>query len=338
IGAVTIISAVMMALIQHNYKKLLGYHAVSQVGYMVTGIGLGTPLGIAGGLFHMLNNTLYKSGLFLTSGAVYKQTKENNLENLGGLALSMPFTFFSALIFALSISGVPPFNGFISKWVIYQGIIELGKSGGTLVSNLWFVWLGAAVLGSALTLASFIKLIGGIYLGKKNNLLKNIKEVSIFMWLPSMIITVLCVGFGIWGTSYVLPKLIAPITGKIRYIGFWSSQTGGILIIAGIVLGIALYYLGTIKNIKRKKVFIGGEPVSNEINYSTVEFYKTISGFNIIKQLYHGAKKKYFDIYDIGKNFILYLNGILKKAHTGILPLYILWAFIGLIIILLILV
>ena len=104
IGSITIIAAVMMALVQHNYKKLLGYHAVSQVGYMVTGIGLGTPLGIAGGLFHMINNALYKSGLFLAGGATEKQTNEEELDKLGGLAVYMPITFFSALIFALSIS------------------------------------------------------------------------------------------------------------------------------------------------------------------------------------------------------------------------------------------
>ena len=93
VGAVTILSAVLMALVQHDLKRLLSYHAVSQVGYMVLGIGTGTPVGLAGGLFHMLNNTIYKSALFLCAGAVEKQTGSTDLDRLGGLARVMPLTF-----------------------------------------------------------------------------------------------------------------------------------------------------------------------------------------------------------------------------------------------------
>ncbi len=341
IGSVTIIAAVMMALIQHNYKKLLGYHAVSQVGYMITGIGLGTPIGIAGGLFHMFNNALYKSGLFLTAGAVNKQTKEDQLENLGGLATAMPLTFLSTVIFALAISGVPPFNGFVSKWVIYQGIISFGQAGaGSLASQLWFVWLSAAVLGSALTLASFIKLIGGIYLGRPKEEFKKIKEVSVLMWLPSLIIALLCIGFGIWGTAVILPKLIVPISGEFSFIGMWKSQSVGILIIAGIVLGIILYYLGTFKNVKRRRHFVGGELLSKhkDLQFPTVEFYKTIENLKFFNWFYEKAKEKYFDIYDLGKKGVLFINGIFSQAHTGILTRYIIWVLIGLGIILFILV
>ncbi len=120
IGAITIIGAVMLALVQHNYKELLGYHAVSQVGYMIIGIALGSPLGIAAGLFHMVNHALYKSGLFLTAGSVEKQTGKEDLDKLGGLSKNMPITFFTALVCAFSISGIPPFNGFYSKWMIFR--------------------------------------------------------------------------------------------------------------------------------------------------------------------------------------------------------------------------
>ena len=85
IGVLTIIFAVMMAMIQHNFKRLLGFHAVSQVGYMVVGIAIATPLGIAAGLFHMVNHALYKSGLFLSAGSVATRTGKNNLYETGGL-------------------------------------------------------------------------------------------------------------------------------------------------------------------------------------------------------------------------------------------------------------
>src|SRR4030042_5389712 len=120
----------MMSLIQHDLKRLLGYHAVSQVGYMVLGIGTGNPIGIAGGLFHMLNHAIYKSCLFLSGGSVEKKAGTTELDKLGGFAKIMPITFVTFVIASLAISGVPPFNGFASKWMIYQGIIEIGKNGG----------------------------------------------------------------------------------------------------------------------------------------------------------------------------------------------------------------
>ena len=125
-GSLTIVCAVMMALIQHDLKRLLGCHAVSQVGYMVLGIGTGNPIGIAGGVFHMLNNAIFKSCLFLSAGAVEKKAGTTDLDKLGGLSKTMPVVYMAFLIASLAISGVPPLNGFFSKWMIYQGIIEIG--------------------------------------------------------------------------------------------------------------------------------------------------------------------------------------------------------------------
>lgn len=172
-GSITIVAAVMMALIQHDLKKLLGYHAVSQVGYMVLGIGTGNPLGIAGGLFHMVNNAIYKSCLFLSGGAVEKRTGTTNLEKLGGFAKIMPISFVTFLIASLAISGVPPLNGFASKWLIYQGIIETVRNGG----YLWVLWLVAAMFGSALTLASFMKLTHAVFLGQPSKAVNRISHI-----------------------------------------------------------------------------------------------------------------------------------------------------------------
>jgi NADH-quinone oxidoreductase subunit L len=100
VGAVTIILAVAMALVQKNYKRLLSYHAISQVGYMILGVGTGLPAGIVGGLFHMVNNALYKSCLFMTGGAVEKQTGTSDLNELGGLGSKMPLTFLCFIVAA----------------------------------------------------------------------------------------------------------------------------------------------------------------------------------------------------------------------------------------------
>ncbi|MDP8204763.1 MAG: proton-conducting transporter membrane subunit [Candidatus Tenebribacter mawsonii] len=337
IGSVTIIGAVMMALVQHNYKKLLGYHAVSQVGYMITGIALGSPLGIAAGMFHMINNALYKGGLFLTAGSVEKQTGKENLDELGGLSKMMPLTFFAALIFALSISGIPPFNGFFSKWMIYQGIIDFGNGTG-LANKLWIVWLTLAVLGSALTLASFIKLITGIYLGRRNEKLEKVKEVSFLMWLPQIVIAIVCIGFGIFAAKFVIPYLIEPVTGKLNYVGIWQSQSVSILILVSVVVGFLIYLYGNMKNHRVSESFIGGEKLQEETNFSSLDFYQTIKNFKFLSFCYKKAEKKWFDIYEIFKKIILWLNHVFSDAHNGFLPRYVFWYIAGLLILLIILI
>jgi len=260
IGAVTIVAAVMMALVQHDFKRLLGYHAVSQVGYMVLGLGTGNPIGIAGGLFHMLNNTLYKSCLFLSGGNVQHKTKTSDLDSLGGLAKIMPITFFSALIAALSISGVPPFNGFFSKWMVYQGLIEKGKSGGVL----WIFCIVAAMFGSGLTLASFIKFIHAIFLGKAKNErqsgdAKQRDEVSWSMWIPPVILATLCIVFGIFAYIVPLKHFIVPILSDIRFIGMWPSLKATLFLAIGLGVGVLVYLTGNFKGIRETGSYIGGE-------------------------------------------------------------------------------
>ena len=336
IGVLTIIIGVMMALIQHNYKKLLGYHAVSQVGYMVIGLGLGTPLGIVGGLFHMINNALYKCGLFLVAGSIEKRTGKEDLDHLGGLSRAMPLTFITALIFALSISGIPPFNGFASKWTIYQGIIDFGKEPG-IANRLWIIWLSLAVIGSALTLASFVKFISGVFLGRARKEFNDVKEVGIVMWLPQVFLALLCIGFGVLATNLVIPKIFMPLAGDFQYAGSWNSATISFLVLISIILGSLIYLAGNIKNIRTADSFIGGEKIQQEAGYSSTEFYKTISNFNIFSFFYKNADKKRFDIYNVSKNITLWVYSKFSNVHSGVLSSYAIWFLIGLVIMLIIL-
>jgi len=331
LGVMTIIFAVMMALIQHNYKRLLGYHAVSQVGYMVLGLGLGTPLGIAGGLFHMINHALYKSGLFLSAGNIESQTGEDDLGNTGGLSRAMPVTFISALICALAISGVPPFNGFASKWLIYQGIIDFGKEAG-IANQLWILWLGLAVLGSALTLASFIKFISGIFLGRKPGNTEGIREVSILMWLPTLILALTCTLFGILASQTIISKMIEPLVGGFQCQGIWQSTTIAALILVSIILGFIIYLAGNINKFRTEDSFIGGETFREEAGYSVTEFYKTIREYQLFSRIYDWAEQKWFDIYELSKKITLGFSHWLSLAHTGTLTLYAVWILLGLII------
>ena len=337
LGVLTIITAVTMALVQHNYKRLLGFHAVSQVGYMVVGFGLGSLIGIAAGLFHMINHAVYKGGLFLAAGSVEQQTGKEDIEDLGGLSRAMPLTFVTALIFALSISGIPPLNGFASKWMIYQGIIDFGQGAG-ISNKLWVIWLGLAVLGSALTLASFIKFIGGIFLGRRKNELSGIREVSAIMWIPMVILAIVCIGFGIFGNNLVVPKLFMPVTGTFEFTGIWASSTVGLLILVSILLGILIYFLGNIKNFRTSDSFVGGEKIQEETSFSTLEFYKSFQEFKWLAFMYRKAKDKWFDLYDLTGQFLTWLGRLFSRAHSGILHDYALWVFAGLVILLLLLI
>ena len=337
IGVITIISAVMMALLQHNYKRLLGFHAVSQVGYMILGLGLGSPLGIAAGLFHMINHALYKSGLLLSAGCIEYRTGEENIDELGGLSKAMPVTFFSALIFAMAISGVPPLNGFASKWMIYQGIIDFGI-GSDFPNKLWMVWLAFAVLGSALTLASFIKFIGGIFLSRRKPVLEKIREVPVLMWLPLIILAFFCIVFGIIATNTIIPKLFMPVSGEFQFTGFWNSSLVSLLVLMSIAMGFLIYLATGLKKFRTEDSFIGGEKMQDETGYPTPEFYKTISEIGFFSWMYKKAEKKWFDIYELSKQFVLWLSHLLSETHAGVLPGYVIWIFAGLIIMLLIMI
>ncbi|MFH1678966.1 MAG: proton-conducting transporter membrane subunit [Candidatus Omnitrophota bacterium] len=270
IGAFTIVAAVMMALVQHNFKRLLGYHAVSQVGYMVLGIGTGVPIGIAGAIFHMLNNAVYKSCLFLTGGNVESQAKTSELGQLGGLAKVMPVTYLSCLIASFAISGVPPFNGFVSKWMIYQGLISQLSAGSFGLRLTTVLCLVAAMIGSSLTLASFMKLIHAVFLGQrlkdKGQTDANISEVHWTMWLPCLILAGICVLFGVFAFQIPLKQFILPSLAT-RYSllaadfpGFWSSGLTSALIIAGLILGLLIFKLSKLKlSFRQDSPFVGGE-------------------------------------------------------------------------------
>lgn len=299
---------------------------------MVLGIGTGTPLGIAGGIFHMLNNTIYKSCLFLGGGAVEKRAGTTDLEKLGGFAKIMPITFVTFLIAAFAISGVPPFNGFASKWMVYQGVIESGRQGGAL----WVVWLIAAIFGSALTLASFMKAVHAVFLGQPSAetqvAVYQRRETSPTMWVPSVILAALCVIFGVFAYRIPLKIFIFPSIGQdVAFSGIWNANLATALLFAGIIVGIIIYLLGRIGETKEAEIFIGGEILKEhpQMRVSGTEFYNTIQDIGFLGKIYKLAKNKAFDIYDIGTKITFAFTRILRYIHNGVLPTYLAWCLLG---------
>jgi len=337
IGAATIIIAVMIAMVQHNLKKLLSYHAISQVGYMILGIATGTPVGIAGGIFHMLNNAIYKCCLFLCGGAVEQAAGTAELDRLGGLGKKMPITFITCLIAALSISGIPPLNGFVSKWMIYQGIIKMGAQQAGGAAGLWPIWLTCAMFGSALTLASFVKLIHSMFLSRLPDGLKDVKEVSPAMTIPMTVLALLCVFFGVF-YHVPLKLFIYPALGiepGTAIFGTWMSGIATILLIIGIGLGVLIWFVARLSgNIRTVPTWTCGEVQSNEsMRIPGTHFYKTVSRMGGLRQLYTGQEKGYFDPYDQGGKIGLGLTAFLRWLHSGVLPMYLTWVTLGLLII-----
>lgn len=211
-GAITMVVGVSMALLQTDFKRLLAFHSVSQLGYVITGIGVGLTaadgianLGLMGGLYHMVNHASFKCLLFLCAGAVLYRVGTTDLNKVSGLGKKMPFTTVMFFIGAAAISGIPPFNGFASKWILYQSTSE------TQIPIITIVEL----IVSVLTLASFIKVGHSVFFGAEREELKEVKEVPFTMKLPMGILALICFVFGIC-SNYVIKGILVPIVDAIR--------------------------------------------------------------------------------------------------------------------------
>lgn len=228
IGSLSMFICVTMALAQHDFKRLLAFHSISQIGYVLTAVGLCTALGVSAGLYHAMNHTLFKGLLFLAAGAVLHETGTTDLGKLGGLSKKMPHTTVLFLIGAFSISGIPPFNGFASKWMIYQATyqkaVESGNIGFLLVTII-------ALVTSVLTLASFVKVSQSVFFGQLPKELEHVKEVPFGMRLAMGIFALLCVLTGLFPglvTTYITEPAARAVFSVAQYIGAMGFDASGV--------------------------------------------------------------------------------------------------------------
>lgn len=218
LGSVSMFVCVTMALAQHDFKRLLAFHSISQIGYVLASVGLCTAFGISAGLYHAMNHTLFKGLLFLAAGAVLHETGTTDLGKLGGLSKKMPHTTVLFLIGAFSISGIPPFNGFASKWMIYQATyqraVETGNIGFLLVTI-------CALVTSTLTLASFVKVTQSVFFGQLPKEYENVKEVPFGMRLAMGILAAMCLVTGLLPnmvTRYLTEPAARAVFSVVDYI------------------------------------------------------------------------------------------------------------------------
>lgn len=183
LGILSMVIGVFLAIGQWDFKRLLAYHSISQIGYVALGLGIATPLGILGGLLHLFNHAIFKSLLFLNSGAVVYATQTRDLQKMGCLREKMPVTSNTSLVASMSIAGIPPFNGFFSKLIIIIAAVQAGYLG----------YAGCAVLASIITLASFLKVQKyGFFSRKQTKECEQAHEVPAAMCFSMIILAILC--------------------------------------------------------------------------------------------------------------------------------------------------
>ena len=249
------IMGVMMAIVQHDLKRLLAYHSIENIGIIGIGAGLGTLglasgnsmlafFGFSGSLLHVLNHSLFKSLLFFNAGSVYRMTHTRTLDQLGGLAKKMPYTAVFFLIGSLAICGLPPFNGFISEFLIYLGMFRSLPGSSLHFSILLLVSLIGLTLIGGLAIFCFTKAFGIVFLGQpRSEAASGAKEVSRDMLLPSFLISAAILAIGLGSAWFVKPvmQLVAAQTGLAlpdALTAGLSKTLNGISLAAGVFIGL----------------------------------------------------------------------------------------------------
>lgn len=188
LGIVSMAFGAIIAYYQDDIKRMLAYSSISQIGYIMIGLGIGNPLAIAGALFHILNHAQFKSLLFLNSGAIQYRTGTRNMTEMGGLENRMPITATTSVFGTLSIAGIPPFNGFWSKLFIILGAVQAHRYG---VATL-------AALFSIFTLGYFLVIQRKVFFGKLNLKWQDLKEAPLAMSVSVILLAACCLLTGVF--------------------------------------------------------------------------------------------------------------------------------------------
>ncbi len=359
-GTFSALLGVIYALKEHDIKKLLAYHSIENIGIILIGISLYiifesyglssiATLALVGGLFHTLNHALFKSLLFLTGGAVVNVTGTRNIEKMGGLLKAMPYTGILFLIGAISISGLPPFNGFVSELMIFQVFLQSFIIDNPFLKIVLFLGLSLFALTSALAAACFVKAFGIIFLATpRSEQSKNAHEVSPLMILGSGILAVACILLGIF--SFQIFKAMGfalPIPNLLVI---------GIIMVAVTIAVWVLIKLVSNRNIRRSETW-GCGIISQKQNmeYTASDFSEPI--LTIFRPVYRTQKhveRKYHDasnsnfksgtaeiqtfkifeekIYLPVARFVQKLSLVVSSRHDVDLDTYILYSFIAIIV------
>lgn len=209
LGAITAVGGTLWAVAQDDAKKLLAYSSVAQLGYIIVGVAVGTPLAMLSALFMAVMHGLFKGALFMVVGAVERQTGTTNFTEVTGLIRKMPWTFITAMMSIIALAGIPPLGGFVGKWMLYESLI--GSDHYILVIVIFF--------SSTAAFLYCYKFLFGFFLGQEEKEWEHVKEAPAMMVVPMMI---MAAGTFVLGT---FPGLVlSPIDAGLQELGFEATQ------------------------------------------------------------------------------------------------------------------
>ena len=329
-GSVTALYGVLYALMQHDLKRLLAYHSVENIGIIYIGLGLSIiffstglstfgVLGLIASLYHTLNHALFKSLLFLGSGVMLSRGHERNLEHMGGLIRHMPWTALFFLIGCISISALPPFNGFASEWLTFQTALQATKLESGVLRAVIPIAAAMLALTGALAAACFVKVYGIAFLGQpRSRKVRRAREASTGMILAQAMLAALCLLFGVLPTTTVagLNSIVKGLTGHgvtaaTQQGWLWLTPVApevasysapllllGVLIALGVWAGIYLFSQGRrrIQPVPRKAPWdCGFGPLNSRMQYSATAFAMPIRHVFRALMLLHEEKTREMD-------------------------------------------
>jgi len=372
-GIVSALTGVIYAIAQHDLKKLLAYHSIENIGIILMGIGLGLAgismnntaivvLGFAGAMLHVFNHATFKSLLFMGAGVVIKYSGTKQMDNMGGLAKKLPVTFYTFLIASISISGLPPFNGFISEFFIYIGMFNILSNNEVNALNFFqLMGIPALALVGGLAAACFIKVNGTVFMGQSAND-KSLKEQT--FQETNLLKFVLVVPAAICVLIGVIPFIIKiPLENAIFAITEININLTDFFPFKEITFFILLFYLIfalawlIFHNVYMKKVTYVNEtwgcgyPATNQkFSYTATSFAATITELfrfilkmeikkDTITEIF--PKKSYFmthiedlflnGIYKPSINFLDEHIDFIRKLQAGNINAYILYKLVAII-------
>lgn len=276
IGCVTMIVGALFALIQTDLKRLLAFSTISQLGYIMTAFGIGTPYGALAGAFYVFSHGLYKGTLFLCSGAVQHAAGTRDMRRLGGLSKYLPGTTLVWLVAAAAIIGVPLTNGFVAKWLLYDAALESGA---------WVVII-VAWLVSTFTAFYILKATVSVFFGEPSSELQidEINDASPLMQMGMGILSVACLFFGVfpqalvrWIAAPAITAMQFALPEKITFLGLRVDSSGA-PITAGALLTISallvVFFIFALRRPTPKGVssFTGGDPLPEGGTLNAVDF------------------------------------------------------------------
>lgn len=277
LGCLTMIVGALFALVQTDLKRLLAFSTISQLGYIITGLGLGTPYGIAAGLFYCLSHGLFKGTLFLCAGAVQHETGTRDLRQLGGLARVMPGTHRIWLVAAAALIGVPLTNGFVAKWMLYSAALNAGQALVVLVA--WMV--------STFTAFYVLKATVSVFHGEMPEELsqKHLQDASPAMLGGMGVLAGLALLFGVapqilmkWVVSPAAESMNMAWQGSVSWLGIQTGELN-LPVTAGAVIPILAALIGWVvfAGMRSKRggtvpVFTGGDPLPEGERVGAVDF------------------------------------------------------------------